>query len=183
MKENDELTKRLLEHGVHPAKARELVSTEPEEVRRQLEYLPYRMVKKNKGGLLRDAIIGHWTPPDEYLELKKQQVEQQQSQERQKKKKAEQAEAEDHQRNEEARRKAYFGYLRTKARGVEKAQPKAFKAFLKDTAAKRAEVERDPTHKGAAKKIFLRLFDDEQSHLERFRDFFGEIDFDEWKAQ
>lgn len=183
VKGNNELTKKLLDYGVHPGKARELVSTEPEEVRRQLEYLPYRMVKKNKGGLLRDAILGHWTPPDEYLELKKQQAGQQVSQERQEKKKAEQAKAEAHQREEEARRKTYLDYLRAKAAEVEKAQPKAFKAFLKDSATKRAEVERDPAHKGAAKKIFLRLFDDEQSYLERFRDFFTEIGFDEWKGQ
>lgn len=181
--ENDELTKQLLEHGVHPDKARELVRAEPEEVRRQLEYLPYRAVKKNKGGMLRDAILGRWTPPDEYLELKKRQVEQQESREQQKKKKAEQAEAEAQQRDVEARKTAYFDYLRAKAAKLEKAQPKAFKAFLKDTAAKRAELERDPAQKGSAKKIFLRLFDDEESHLERFRDFFGEPVFDEWDIQ
>ncbi|MGI8996861.1 MAG: hypothetical protein ACR2GW_09355, partial [Pyrinomonadaceae bacterium] len=181
--DDDELIKKLLEHGVHPSKARELVSAEPEEVSRQLEFLPYRAVKKNKGGLLRDAILGHWTPPDEYIELKKHQLEQQESQERQKKKKIEEAEAEARRRNEEARKKAYFDYLKARAAEVEKKQPKAYKAFLEDTATRRAILEQGSAQKGAAKKIYLRLFDDEESHLERFRDFFGEPVFDEWNAR
>ena len=182
-KENDELTAKLLEHGVHLGKARELVSTEPEEVRRQLEYLPYRTVKRNKGGLLRDAILGHWTAPDEYLELEKRQAEQQVSQERQKKKKADEAEAVARLKNEEESKRAYFNYLKDRIAQVEKSQSKAFKAFIKDSAKKRTVIENDPTHKGTAKKIHLRLFDDEESHLERFRDFFGEPVFDEWDAQ
>ncbi len=183
MKENDELTKRLLEHGVHPAKARELVSTEPEEVRRQLEYLPYRTVKKNKGGLLRDAIRGHWTPPDEYLEFKKKQFEQEESQERLKRKKAEEAEAAARQKHEEELKRAYFDYLKGREAQLQKDKPKAYSHFLKDTAAKRAAVENDSAHKGAAKKIYLRLFDDEKSQLERFKDFFHELGFEEWRDQ
>ncbi len=181
--ENDELTNKLLEHGVHPGKARELVSAEPEEVRRQLEYLPYRMVKKNKGGLLRDAIIGHWTPPDEYLELKKKQLEQQDAQERLKKKRAAEAETAARQKQAEESKRAYFDYLKERVAQIEQEQPKVYKAFVKDTAAKRAAVESDPAHKGAAKKIHLRLFDDEESRLERFRDFFNELTLEQWSQK
>ena len=180
---NDELIDKLLEQGVHPDKARELVSTEPKEVKRQLEYLPYRTVKKNKGGLLRDAIIGHWTPPDEYLELKKRQLEQQESQERQKKKKAAEAESETRQKEEEKSKREYFAYLKKRLAQIEKGKPKAYSAFIKDTAAKRAAIESDPAHKGAAKKIHLRLFDDEESCLERARDFFKEFSFEDWLQQ
>jgi len=54
---------------------------------------------------------------------------------------------------------------------------------LNDSAAKRADLEADPTSKGQAKKILLRVFDDEQSQLERFRDYFTEPSFKEWQTR
>jgi len=66
---------------------------------------------------------------------------------------------------------------------TEKAQPKVFDAFIKDDAAKRARLEADPSHKGAAKKIHLRLFDDEESLLERFREFFNELTLEQWSQR
>ena len=179
-KEQDQLIEKLLEHGVHNETAIELVKTAPEEVSLQLEYLPYRTVKKNKGGLLRDAIRGHWTPPDEYLELKKRQLEQQESQERQKKKKAAEVEAEVRRKEEENSKRAYFNYLKERLAQIEEGKPKSYRAFIKDTAAKRTAIENEPAHKGAAKKIHLRLFDDEESYLERARDFFKELSFEKW---
>ncbi len=91
--------------------------------------------------------------------------------------------AEARQRDEEARRAAYFNFLRARAGQTEKKQPEAYRAFLDDSAAKRAELERDPAHKGTAKKIHLRLFDDEQSQLERFRDYFNEPNLEEWQSR
>jgi len=79
-----------------------------------------------------------------------------------------------HQRDEETRRAAYFDFLRERAGQTEKKQPEGYRAFLADSAAKRDEMKKGAAHKRAAKKIFLRLFDDEQSHLERFRDYFHE---------
>ncbi len=159
------------------------MKTTPEEVSRQLEYLPYRTVKQNKGGLLRDAILGQWTAPDHYLETKKRQLEQQESQERLKRKKAEEAEAASRKRSEEERNRAYFKYLKERLTHTEKAQPKAFNAFVKDDAVKRDELEANPSHKGAAKKIHMRLFDDEESRLERFREFFNEPTLEEWSQK
>ena len=72
-------------------------------------------------------------------------------------------------------------YLRVRAGQSEKTQPAAYRAFLDDTATKRRGLEADPAHKGAAKKIYLRLFDDEESHLERFRGYFHEPSFEEWR--
>jgi len=71
--------------------------------------------------------------------------------------------------------------LRGRTGKIETEQPEAYRAFLNDSAAKRADLERDPIHKGQGKKILLRVFDDEQSQLERFRDFFTEPFFDEWE--
>jgi hypothetical protein len=51
---------------------------------------------------------------------------------------------------------------------------------LNDSAAKRADLERDPVHKGQGKKILLRVFDDDESHIERFRDYFNELGFEGW---
>jgi hypothetical protein len=178
--EESVLIEKLLEHGMHRETAMKLVKTTLEEVRRQLEYLPYRTVKKNKGGLLRDAILGSWTPPDDYLEIKKRQLEQQESQERLKRKKIEEAETASRRKSDEERQRAYYKYLKERLTYTEKAQPKVFDAFIKDDAVKRAQLEADPTHKGAAKKIHLRLFDDEEGLLERFREFFNELTLEQW---
>ncbi len=178
--EKHELVEQLLEHGLHRDVATKLVKTTPEEVSRQLEYLPYRTVKKNKGGLLRDAILGQWTAPDDYVETKKRQLEQRESQERLKRKKAEEAAAASLKKSEEEQKRAYFKYLKERLRHTEKAQPNAFNAFVKDEAAKRTELEADSTYKGAAKKIHMRLFDDEESHLERFKEFFNEPMLEQW---
>lgn len=180
---NSQLINILIEHGVHPDAATELVGTELEEVRRQLEYLPHRTVKRNKAGLLRDAVLGHWTPPDEYLEFQRREQEQRDSSERKKKKAAETEQAKQRQQDEEARRIAHFDYLRVRAGENEKTQPDRFTAFLNDSAAKRAEVQKDPSHDGQAKRIYLRLFDDEESHLERFREFYDELTFEQWVLQ
>ncbi len=86
------------------------------------------------------------------------------------------------QHDEEARRAAYFDFLRVRAGQTEKKQPEAYRAFLADSTAKRAELEADYKSKGQAKKILLRVFDDEQSHLERFRDYFLEPSLEEWQT-
>lgn len=177
------LVEKLLEHGLHRDVATKLVKTMPEEVDRQLEYLPYRTVKKNKGGMLREAILGQWTAPDDYLKTKKQELDRHESQERAKRKKAEEAEAAARKKKEEEQKRAYFAHLRERLAHIEKAQPKVFDAFVRDDAARRAELEADPAHKGAVKKIHLRLFDDEESHLERFREFFNEPTLDEWSQK
>jgi len=108
--EQDQLINRLLEHGVHRETATHLVKTMTKEVSIQLEYLPYRAVKKNKGGLLRKAVVEHWTPPDEYLEAKKRQLEQKDAQERLQRRKAEATAAAEQKTHEEALKRAYFDF-------------------------------------------------------------------------
>lgn len=180
---HDELINSLAEHGIHRKTASELVATSPDEVRRQLEYLPYRMVKKSKGGLLRDAILSSWTPPDEYLEAQKRSREQGVNQERMKRKRDEEAKSAARLKDEENLKRDYYDHLRQVLARVERELPKVYDAFIKDSAEKRTVVEQDPAQKGAAKKIYLRLFDDDESHLDRARDFFNEPSFDDWKRQ
>jgi hypothetical protein len=70
--------------------------------------------------------------------------------------------------------------LEGRAGKIETEQPEAYRAFLNDSAAKRADLERNPVHKGQGKKTLLRVFDDGQSHLERFRDYFNKLGFEDW---
>jgi len=181
--ERGELVSSLVEHGLDRKTAAHLVETAPEEVRRQLEYLSYRTVNKNKGGLLREAILGSWTPPDEYLKSQKKSREESEHQERLKKRRDEDAKKASQQQDEEKLKRAYYDHLRRVLARMEKELPRVHDAFVKDAAEKRAAIEQNPAHKGAAKKIFLRLFDDEESRLERARDFFNEPSFEEWKKQ
>ena len=181
--EHVSLVQQLVEHGIHFDTATRIVAAETDEVKRQLEFFPYRTVKKNKAGMLRDAILGRWTPPDEYLKIKRQEHRQHESRERQSKMKAEQAATEARRKNDENLKRTYLDYLRAEIKRVENEQPKVYQAFVKDAAAKREGIEADTAHKGAAKKIFLRLFDDEESHLERVREFFEEPTFEEWSKR
>ena len=134
--------------------------------------------------MLRKAVVEHWTPPDEYLEAKKRQLEQKDAQERLQRRKAEATAAAEQKTHEEALKRAYFDFLGVRlGEEAEKTQPETLASFKNDESEKRAAVECDPAHKGAAKKIHLRLFDDEESRLERFRDFFGEPSFEDWKKR
>ncbi len=178
---HEALIRDLMEHGMHRKTASQLVNASPDEVRRQLDYLPYRTVKKNKGGLLRDAILGNWSPPDEYGEAQKRSREQSDNHERLKRKRDEEAKSAARQKTEEKLKRDYYDHLNQLLGRMERDLPRVYDAFIKDSAEKRSLIEQDSTHKGAAKKIYLRLFDDNESHLERARDFFNEPSFDEWK--
>ena len=180
---HEALIRDLMEHGIHRKTASQLVNASPDEARRQLDYLPYRTVKKNKGGLLRDAILGNWSPPDEYDKAQRRSREQSDNQERLKRRRDEEAKSAAQQKNEEKLKRDYYGHLNQVLKRMERDLPRVYEAFIKDSAEKRLLIEQDSTHKGAAKKIYLRLFDDAESHLERARDFFNEPSFDEWKQQ
>lgn len=69
--EEEQLVKQLLEHGISFDSVETLVKTNAEEVKRQLEYLPFRTIERNKAGLLRRAIEQNWSAPDEYERTKR----------------------------------------------------------------------------------------------------------------
>jgi hypothetical protein len=175
---DEPLVSKLISFHIAEPMASELVKDYRKSVELQLRALPYRNLNKIKdlAAWLIVAIKESHQLPDAINETlaKEEEV-------RRAKAKKEAAEA--RQRDEEARRAAYFDFLRARAGQTEKEQPEAYRAFLDDTAAKRTELEADPTHKGAAKKIHLRLFDDEQSQLERFRDYFSEPSLEEWQSR
>jgi hypothetical protein len=176
--ELDPLVTKLTSFHITGATARELVTDYRKSVELQLRALPYRNLNKIKdlAAWLIVAIKENHQLPEAITEA---QVKEEEVRKAQAKKEAHEA----RQRDEEARRAAYFDFLRVRAGQTENEQPETYKAFLADTATKRAELETDPTSKGQAKKILLRVFDDEQSQLERFRDYFNEPSFEEWESR
>ncbi|MCP9496515.1 MAG: hypothetical protein MSG64_18900 [Pyrinomonadaceae bacterium MAG19_C2-C3] len=175
--EDDLLVTKLISFHIAETTARELVRDYRKSVDLQLRALPYRNLNKIKdlAAWLIVAIKENHQLPEAVTqaEAKREEV---------KKATAKKEAADARQRDEEALRATYFDYLRVRAATTEETQPAAYSAFLDDTATKRAELETNPAHKGAAKKIHLRVFDDEQSHLERFRDYFCEPTFEAWFA-
>jgi hypothetical protein len=176
--EDEPLVTKLIGFHIAEPTARELVRDYRKSVELQLRALPHRNLNK-----IRDLASWLVVAIKESHQLPEAITEALARDEEVKRAKAKKEAAEARQRDEEARRAAYFDYLRVRAGQTEKEQPEAYRAFLDDTAAKRAELERDPTHKGTAKKIHLRLFDDEQSQLERFRDYFNEPNLEEWQSR
>jgi hypothetical protein len=175
--ELDPLTTKLISFHIAEPTARELVRDYRKSVELQLCALPHRNLNK-----IRDLASWLVVAIKESHQLPEAITEALAKEEEVKKAQAKREAADARQRDEEANRAAYFDYLRVRARKAENEQPEAYRAFLDDSAAKRAELEAGPAHKGTAKKIHLRLFDDEQSHLERFRDYFHEPALEEWKS-
>ncbi len=176
--EDELLITKLISFHIAELTARELVRDYRKSVELQLRALPYRNLNKIKdlAAWLVVAIKESHQLPDTITQA---QAKEEEVKKAQAKKEAQEA----RQRDEEARRAAYFDYLRARAGKAESEQPEAYRAFLDDSAAKRTELEADPAHKGTAKKIHLRLFDDQQSHLERFRDYFHEPTLEEWHIE
>jgi hypothetical protein len=176
--EDEPLVTKLISLHIAEPTARELVRDYRKSVELQLRALPHRNLNKIKdlAAWLVVAIKESHQLPDTITQA---QAKEEEVKKAQAKKEAQEA----RQRDEEARRAAYFDYLRVRAGKTENEQPEAYRAFLDDSTTKRTELEADPTHKGTAKKIHLRLFDDEQSHLERFRDYFNEPNLEEWQSQ
>jgi hypothetical protein len=177
LQELEPLMTKLIGFHIAEPTAIELVRDYRKSVELQLRALPHRNLNKIKdlAAWLIVAIKESHQLPEAITEAFAKEEEVRKAQ-------AKREVQEARQRDEEARRVAYFDYVKARAAATEKEQPEAYRAFLADSAAKRAELEREPTHKGQAKKIQLRVFDDEQSHLERFRDYFNELCFEEWRS-
>ncbi len=176
--ELDRLVTKLIGFHIAEATARELVRDYRRSVELQLRALPHRNLNK-----IRDLASWLVVAVKESHQLPEAITEALAKEEEVKKAQAKREAADARQRDEEAHRAAYFDFLKARAGDTKKAKPEAYTAFLADSTAKRAELEADPAHKGTAKKIHLRLFDDEQSQLERFRDYFNEPRLEEWQSR
>ncbi len=175
---DEPLVSKLISFHIAETTASELVRDYRKSVELQLRALPYRNLNK-----IKDLAAWLVVAIKESHQLPEAITEAQAKEEEVRKAQAKREAHEARQRDEEARRAAYFDFLRARAGQTEKKQPEAYRAFLADTAAKRGELEADSTSKGQAKKILLRVYDDEQSQLERFRDYFNEPSLEEWQSQ
>jgi hypothetical protein len=173
--DHDPLVIKLIGFHIAEATARELVRDYRKSVELQLQALPYRNTNK-----IKDLAAWLIVAIKENHQLPKAITEAEAKEEEVRKAQAKKEAAEARQRDEQARRATYFDFLRARAAEAEKTQPETYKSFLDEAAAKRAELERDPTQKGQAKKILLRIFDDEESHLERFKEYFNEPTLGDW---
>ncbi len=174
--EDEPLVSKLISFHIAETMASELVRGYRKSVELQLRALPHRNLNK-----IRDLASWLIRAIKENYQLPEAITEAQAKEEEVRKAQAKREAAEARQRDEEASRVAYLGFLRSKIEEAEKEQPETYRAFLNESAAKRVELERNPVYKGQAKKILLRIFDDEQSHIERFRDYFQEPNFEEWQ--
>ncbi|MEI6431868.1 MAG: hypothetical protein WCP07_06780, partial [bacterium] len=68
--EREPLLQALVAAGMNPPDAHRLVQADPEECRRQLEYLPYHTRLENPGGWLRKAIEGQFAAPEGFKAVK-----------------------------------------------------------------------------------------------------------------
>ncbi len=174
--EPDPLATQLIGFRIGEQTAQELVRDYRKSVELQLTALPHRNLNK-----IRDLASWLVVAIKENHELPQAVTKALAKEDESKEAKARRGEAEARNREEADRKAAYYDYLRKKASQVERKKPVDYQSFLRDAAAQRAALENDSSHKGQAKKIYLRLFDDEESHLERFRDFFHEPAFESWQ--
>lgn len=176
--ESEQLVSRLVKFHVAEVTARELVRDYRKAVELQLRALPYRNTNKIKdfASWLITAIKENYQLPEQITEALAKEEEAKQSVAR---KEAEKA----RQRRREALEPAYYDYLRGRAGKLPDEQPEAYRALLAHEAGQRSQIERDRNFKPKFKAKILSNFDEEESHLDRLRDYFQEPTLDQWIEQ
>lgn len=127
----EDLRQALLDIGVTPAVARQLIAEAGEEVRLQLSYLPYRSAQ-DQAAVIVEAVRARWEPPASYL---KAQAEERRRLENQHKRQVEDAEA--------AQARAEADLEQRTAEAILQALPAERRATLEEDARRRV-AERSP---------------------------------------
>jgi hypothetical protein len=176
--ESEQLVSRLVKFHIAESTARELVRDYRKAVELQLRALPHRNTNKIKdfASWLLSAIKDNYQLPEPIIAALEKEEEVKHSIA---KKRAEQA----RQQHREALQPAYYDFLRARDGELQKERPKAYRAFLAKEAEERLEIEQKRLYKPKFKAQLLIVFDDAESHLDRFRDYFQEPNFDEWLEQ
>jgi hypothetical protein len=173
--ESEQLVSRLIKFHIVDGTARELVRDYRRAVELQLRALPHRNTNKIKdlAAWLIVAIKENHQLPEPMIEAiaKEEEVKKAIA-----KKEAETA----RQQRREALQPAYYDYLRGRDRQLQNEQPEAHRAFLAKAAEERLEIENSRVYKLKLKGQLLSNFDEEESHLDRLREFFKEPPLDEW---
>jgi len=173
--ESEQLVSRLVKFHIAETTARKLIRDYRRAVELQLRALPHRNINKIKdfASWLIKAIKENYELPEQITAALEKEEEVKHSVA---KKEAEKA----RQQRREALQPAYYDFVRVRAGKMERERPEAYRAFLEKEAEQRLEIEQSRTYKPKFKGQLLANFDEEESHLDRLRDFFQEPMFDEW---
>jgi hypothetical protein len=173
--ESEQLVTRLIRFHIAENTARELARDYRKAVELQLRALPHRSTNKIKdlAAWLIVAIKENHQLPEPMIEAiaKEEEVKKAIA-----KKEAETA----RQQRREALQPAHYDYLRGRAGQLPDEQPEAYRAFLEKEAVERSQIENNRVFKPNLKGQLLSNFDEEESHLDRLREFFKEPTLDEW---
>jgi hypothetical protein len=172
---SESLVSKLLSFHLSEAPARELVRDYRKSVELQLRALPHRNTGKIKdlASWLIKAIRENYELPEEMKHAleKEEEVKRQLS-------KREAAQA--RQSHKDAVQPAFYTYLRGRDRQLPDEQPEAYRAFLEKEAGERSGIENNRIFKPKFKAHQLTIFDHEESHLDRLREYFQEPTLDNW---
>lgn len=173
-----QLVSRLIGFHVAEATARELVRDYRKSVELQLKALPHRntgRIKDLASWLVRAVRENYELPEAMKTALEK---------EAEVKKRLAKHDAErTRQRRKEALQPAYYDFLRGREGEHRNERREAYSAFLEWEAGQRVEIENSRVFKPKFKAHQLEIFDQEESHLDRLREYFGEPTLDEWLEQ
>jgi hypothetical protein len=174
----EQLVSRLISFHVSETTARELVRDYRKSVEMQLRALPHRNTGKIKdfaSWLIKAIREGYELPEQMKHTLEKEEEVRRQLAKRE----AEQA----RQRLKDALQPAFYAYLRVRDKQLPDEQPEAYRAFLEKEAGERSGIENNRIFKPKFKAHQLEIFDHEESHLDRLREYFREPSLDEWLEQ
>jgi hypothetical protein len=176
--ELDPLVIKLMSFHVAEATARELVRDYRKAVELQLRALPHRNTNKIKdpASWLVTAIKENYQLPEPIVTALEKEEEFKHAIA---KKETERA----RQQRREALQPAYYDFLRGRAGELRKEQPEAHRAFLVTEAEERSEIENSRLYKPKFRAQLLTSFNEEESHLDRLRNFFEELTFEQWLEQ
>jgi hypothetical protein len=173
--QTEPLVNKLAKFHVAEATARELVRDYRKSVELQLRALPHRNTNKIKdlASWLIHAIKESYQLPEQIsAALEKE--------EEVKKHLAKREAEQTRQQRREALQPAYYDYLRARDRQLQTNQPETYRAFLAKEAGERSEIEKNRVYQPKLKAKLLSDFDHQESHLDRLRDHFQVLTFDEW---
>lgn len=176
--EDDPLVSKLVSFHIAESTAIELVRDYRKSVELQLRALPHRNTGKIKDlpSWLIKAIKENYELPEHLVVMLKKEEEG-------KKLTARRQTEEALQSRREALQPTYYDFLRGRARELQKEQPEGYAAFLSREVEQRLEIENNRIFKPKFKAHQLEIFDHEESHLDRLREYFRELSLDDWLEQ
>ncbi len=174
----EQLVSKLIAFHIAEATARELVRDYRKSVELQLRALPHRNTGKIKDltSWLIKAIRENYELPEAMKTALEKEAEV-------KKRLAKHEAEQTRQRRRDALQAAYYDFLRAREGEHRSERREAYSAFLECEAGERAQIENSRVFKPKFKAHQLAIFNQEETHLDRLREYFRELTLDEWLEQ